>query len=78
MKENADEKRDVLRELTGSAFDRAYMDNEVTYHEKLLRAIDETLVPGAKNAELKGLLQAVRPAVANHLARARILRPKLR
>ena len=78
MKENAEEKRDELRELSGAAFDRAYIDNEISYHEKLLRTIDERLVPSAKNAELKSLLLSVRPAVASHLARARILRPKLR
>lgn len=74
MRDNAEEIRDKLRELTGAAFDREYALNEVSYHEKLLAAIDTALIPSAKNAELKALLEAVRPAVAHHLEMARTLR----
>ena len=73
MRDNAEEVRDKLRELEGAEFDREYARNEVSYHEKLLAAIDSTLIPAAKNAELKALLQAVRPAVAHHLEMAKTL-----
>ena len=43
--------------LDGAAFDRAYAENEVAYHRTVNGALDQTLIPGAKNAELKGLLQ---------------------
>jgi putative membrane protein len=37
----------------------------------VLDALDKTLIPGAQNAELKALLEQVRPQIAAHLARAK-------
>jgi putative membrane protein len=69
--------REALQRETGAAFDRAYIDGEVTYHEAVLKAIDDTLIPGAQNAELKALLEQTRPAVAAHLQHARELQTAL-
>ena len=66
-----------LKTLNGDQFDREYVDREVTYHQQVLDAIDETLIPGAKNAELKALLVAVRPAIAAHLEHAKMLQASL-
>jgi putative membrane protein len=66
-----------LKALKGSAFDKAYIDNEVTYHEAVLDAIDKTLIPNAKNEELKALLVKVRPAFVDHLEHAKRLRTSL-
>lgn len=63
--------RAKLAALTGAAFDRAYVDNEVTYHQQVIDVVDATLVPSASNAELKALLVGVRPALAAHLEHAR-------
>jgi len=60
-----------LQGLSGAEFDRAYMANEVRYHEALLAAIDSTLIPSAQNAELKTLLEQTRPAVVAHLEKAK-------
>jgi putative membrane protein len=60
-----------LKTLTGAAFDRAYIDGEVAYHQAVLDAVDRTLIPGAANAELKALLGQVRPAFVAHLEHAR-------
>ena len=62
-----------LKMLKGAAFDKAYIDHEVAYHEQVLEAMDKTLIPGAKNDELKALLVSVRPAFAAHLAHAKHL-----
>jgi putative membrane protein len=62
-----------LKTLTGAAFDKAYVDHEVAYHQQVLDAIDKTLIPNAKNDELKALLVKVRPAIAAHLAHATML-----
>jgi putative membrane protein len=43
----------------------------------VLEAIDKTLVPSAQNAELKGLLVAVRPAFVAHLEHAKMLQATL-
>ena len=77
LKSGADASTATLNGLTGAAFDKAYIDNEVTYHQAVLDAIDKTLVPNAQNAELKGLLEKVRPAIAAHLERAKSIQASL-
>ena len=70
MRDESANKRDILRELSGFAFDSAYMENEVAYHTKFLASIDTEMMPNVRNTELRSLLVAVRPAVAAHLAHA--------
>jgi len=53
----ADEKRAELEKLSGKAFDRAYAENEVSYHHAVNDALRNTLIPSAGNPELKDLLQ---------------------
>jgi putative membrane protein len=60
-----------LKTLEGHAFDKAYIDNEVAYHQAVLEAVDKTLIPSAQNAELKALLVKVRPAFVAHLEHAK-------
>ena len=66
-----------LRTLKGAAFDRAYVDHEVAYHQQVIGAIDKTLIPSAQNAELKALLVAVRPAFVGHLEHAQHIQTSL-
>lgn len=68
----------ALRALKGKAFDKAYVDHEVTYHEQVLQALDTVLIPNAQNAELKALLVKVRPAFVAHLDHAKHLQSSLR
>jgi putative membrane protein len=46
-----------LGKLSGAAFDKAYVANEVAYHKAVNGALETQLIPSASNAELKGLLQ---------------------
>ena len=66
-----------LRKLKGREFDRAYVDHEVAYHQAVLDAVDQTLIPNAQNAELKALLVKVRPAFVAHLEHAKHLQASL-
>jgi putative membrane protein len=66
-----------LKKLSGAAFDKAYVDHEVTYHQSVLDALDKTLIPSAQNAELKALLVKVRPAFVAHLEHAKSLQSSL-
>jgi len=66
-----------LKTLKGAEFDRAYVDHEVAYHQRVLDAVDKTLIPGAKNEELKALLVKVRPAFVAHLEHAKMLQASL-
>ena len=63
----------TLKPLKGAAFDKAYVDHEVAYHQAVLDAVDKTLIPNAKNEELKALLVKVRPAFVAHLDHAKQL-----
>ena len=47
----------LLAALKGPAFDKAYVANEVAYHQTVNSALSGTLIPDAQNAQLKGLLQ---------------------
>ena len=66
-----------LKGLKGAAFDKAYVDHEVAYHQQVLDAIDKVLIPSAKNAELKDLIVKVRPAIAAHLDHAKMIQSDL-
>src|SRR5215472_2584959 len=73
LKQGGDQNLANLKGLTGHAFDEAYVDHEVAYHEAVLSAVDKTLIPSAKNADLKALLVKVRPAFVAHLEHAKQL-----
>jgi putative membrane protein len=77
LKKGGDENIAKLKKLKGKEFDKAYVDNEVTYHQAVLDAVDKTLIPSAKNAELKSLLEKVRPAFVQHLEHAKHLQSQL-
>jgi putative membrane protein len=77
LKSGGDANVKNLKTLKGAAFDKAYVDQEVTYHQQVLDAIDKTLIPNAKNAELKALIEKVRPAIDGHLQHAKQLQAKL-
>ena len=66
-----------LKGLTGAAFDKAYIDHEVWYHQAVIDAVTNTLLPATKNAELKDLEVKVAPNFQAHLAAAKDLQKKL-
>ena len=53
----AADKRAELDKLSGAAFDKAYVANEVAYHKTVDTALETQLIPSSSNAELKSLLQ---------------------
>lgn len=53
----AEEKRTELTGLEGDAFNKAYVDNEVAFHQQVNDALETLLIPSAENAELKDLLE---------------------
>jgi putative membrane protein len=77
LKAGGDENLAKLKGLKGAAFDRAYIEHEVAYHQAVLDAVDKTLIPNAKNEELKALLVKVRPAFVAHLEHAKHLQSTL-
>ncbi len=77
LKAGGDKNLAHLKTLTGAAFDRAYVAQEVAYHTKVIDALDTVLIPGASNAELKALLVKVRPAFVAHLEHAKKMQASL-
>jgi putative membrane protein len=71
------EVRGRLEGLEGAGFDRAYVENEVAYHQAVLGILDEKLIPSARNAELKKMLVDVRPAFVSHLEHAKQIQSAL-
>ena len=62
--------RAKLAKLSGAAFDREYVDNEVAYHKTVNGALESTLIPSAKNGELKSLLETGLTLFREHQAHA--------
>ena len=77
LKDGAKKNTANLQKLSGAAFDKAYIDHEVAYHQAVLDAVDKVLIPSAQNAELKALIVKVRPAFAAHLDHAKMVQDKL-
>jgi len=78
LKKGGEDNLKNLKSLKGAAFDKAYVDHEVAYHQQVLDAVDKVLVPNAKNEELKALLVKVRPAFVAHLDHAKQIQSKLK
>lgn len=77
LKKGGDENLAHLKTLSGGAFDRAYVEHEVAYHQSVIDAVDKTLIPNAQNGELKALLQKSRPTFVAHLEHAKQLQASL-
>jgi putative membrane protein len=71
LKKGGEDNLASLKPLKGKDFDKAYVDHEVVYHQAVLDALDQALIPSAQNEELKALLVKVRPAIAAHLEHAK-------
>ncbi len=66
---------ETLKKLNGVSkadFDKTYINNEVTYHEAVIDAVRNVLIPQSKNSELKELLETVLPALEAHLGHAKM------
>lgn len=68
----------MLDSKSGKAFDKAYVDNEVTYHKAVIGAVKTVLIPQAQNAELKALLEKVLPILETHLHHAEMIQSQMK
>lgn len=67
----------TLKDKKGAEFDKAYMESQVKAHKDVLDAIDNKMLPGAQNGELKAHLNEMRRQVADHLAKAESIQKRL-
>jgi putative membrane protein len=78
LTKQADAERAKLAKLSGAAFDKAYVDNEVAFHKTVDDALSTTLIPSSSNAELKKLLQTGLKIFEGHLKHAEHLASTLK
>lgn len=70
LKAQAQQMTQKLQGLKGKAFEKAYIDNEVAYHQAVINATKTVLIPSAQNAELKSALEGAEPLFEGHLQHA--------
>jgi putative membrane protein len=58
LQTSAKAKRAELAKLSGAAFDKAYVANEIAFHKTVDGALSKVLIPNATNPELKALLES--------------------
>lgn len=60
----------------GATFDTTYINNEVTYHEAVLKTANDALA-AAQNQELKDLITKAAPNIQGHLDKAKAIQAKM-
>jgi putative membrane protein len=78
LSEQAKAKLQSLAVLKGAAFDKAYVDNEISFHRTVNSALGATLIPGAHNGELKSLLETGLTLFKEHQLHAEHLAGQIR
>jgi putative membrane protein len=77
LKQQAADERKKLESLKGQDFDREYLSHEIAYHQAVIDAAKNTLIPNAKNPELKSAVQGAAPVLQGHLQHAQQLQKSL-
>ena len=71
LKEGAKKARARLTKESGAKFDKDYINTEVEYHQAVIDAVKNALIPNAQNKDLKQLLTDVVPTLEGHLQHAK-------
>ena len=77
LKQQAADEMKKLKGLKGKAFDKEYASHEAAYHQAVIDAAKNTLIPNAKNAELKSAVEGAAPVLQGHLEHAQQLEKSL-
>src|ERR1043165_3289664 len=67
-----------LKAKSGKAFDLAFLDNEIAYHQAVIDAIGKTILPAIQNAELKAFVEKIAPAFQAHLDMCKATKTQLK
>jgi len=73
----ADDEMSKMSSLSGSAFDRTYIDGEIGYYRAVLDAFDHQLLPNTKDPRVRADLMDARNRANEHLKEAQDLRGML-
>lgn len=66
-----------LNSLSGAEFDKAYIDNEVSFHDNVIKAVEGTLIPAIQNKDFKDFLSGAVPLFKEHLEHAKMIQAEL-
>lgn len=77
LKTQAEDTTKNLKALKGKTFDKAYIDNEISYHQAVIDTVNKVLIPNAQNAELKSALSGAVPLFEGHLEHAKNVQAEL-
>lgn len=78
MLSDAEKTKEMLNSKSSKEFNKAYVDNEVTYHKAVIAAVKTVLIPQSQNGELKALLQKVVPILEAHLEHAMMTQKQIK
>lgn len=78
LTKQSDEVRDQLAHLSGAAFNKAYIQNEVAYHKTVNHALRTQLIPATQNPQLKSLLQTGLKIFEGHEHHAEMLAKRMK
>ena len=67
---NGEAKKTELRGLSGAAFDRAYAQNELAYHQIVVKTVADQWIPSIQNAEFKKFMTDANDIFKAHLSHA--------
>ncbi|HHM04220.1 MAG TPA: DUF4142 domain-containing protein [Gammaproteobacteria bacterium] len=67
----------MLSAQSGTGFDAAYLRHEIAYHQAVIDALKNTLLPAISNPEFKALVNKVLPGFEHHLAETKAVARKL-
>ncbi|HSA57999.1 MAG TPA: DUF4142 domain-containing protein [Gemmatimonadaceae bacterium] len=73
LRKNHEQAMAKLSGLSGAAFDKAFLEHEVAFHQAVIDAVTTTFLPAIQNAELRAFVTKVAPAFEAHLKQAEIL-----
>lgn len=67
----------VLQTKSGPEFDQAYLRHEIAFHQSVIAAVKNVLLPSTRNGELRELIIKVLPGFEHHLAATKEVAAKL-
>lgn len=70
LRDDADHARAAFETKRGATFDRAYIENEIEFHRRVLELLDRQLIPAAADSLTRDLLLTQRSSLAAHLDHA--------
>lgn len=66
-----------MRAKQGAEFDKAYLDQQIRMHERVIEQLKEVLLPSASNAKVHAFLEKAEPGLQSHLDMLRTAKKQL-